>query len=82
MQFQQFAETPKHIIFSPGATRWLSLEACVNRVLEQLTALELYFTSENFEYPTNTQDIQDRNAEEPFNKGLSSVFILCVEYDE
>ncbi|KAI9557316.1 hypothetical protein GHT06_017144 [Daphnia sinensis] len=34
---------PKHSILYPGQTRWLSLEQCVLRVLEQLPALILYF---------------------------------------
>ena len=50
--FQIFADIAKHIILSPGQTRWLSLEACVNRILEQHNALKLYFTAEVFDDTT------------------------------
>jgi len=44
--FQDFANISKHVILSPGQTRWLSLEASVLRILEQLPALILYFDAE------------------------------------
>ena len=42
-KFQHFAETEPHKILKPAQTRWLSLEQCIQRVLEQWSALELYF---------------------------------------
>lgn len=36
----------KHVILSPGQTRWLSLHNSVQRLLEQLQPLILYFTAE------------------------------------
>ena len=44
--FQDFANTSKHAILSPGQTRWLSLEASVLRILEQIPALILHFDAE------------------------------------
>ena len=41
-KFQHFAETEPHKILKPAQTRWLSLEQCIQRVLEQWSALELY----------------------------------------
>ena len=45
-EFQTFVQLALHKILSPGQTRWLSLENCVNRLLEQLPALKLYFLAE------------------------------------
>ncbi|CAH1106766.1 unnamed protein product [Psylliodes chrysocephalus] len=45
-EFQQFAEAEPHKLPRPCQTRWLSLEAVVNRILEQWDALILYFQSE------------------------------------
>lgn len=45
-EFQHFTECEPHKILRPCQTRWLSLSHCVNRILEQWPALELYFTAE------------------------------------
>ena len=47
--FQDMFDVKKHIILSPGQTRWLSLEYSVLRLLEQYNALVAYFTLEAFE---------------------------------
>ena len=44
-EFQDFVNVSPHKLLSVGQTRWLSLEACVNRLLEQWDALKLYFTA-------------------------------------
>lgn len=44
--FQEFANVQVNQILSPGQTRWLSLETCVKRLLEQLPALIEYFKEE------------------------------------
>lgn len=47
-----------HKILRPSVTRWLSLEACVNRVLEQYDILSEYFRLELLEDPSKiTEDI-------------------------
>lgn len=38
------SELKPHKLLGIGQTRWLSLESCVRRVLEQWDALRLYFT--------------------------------------
>ena len=43
-------------LLSPRQTRWLSLEACVNRILEQYLALEHYFVLVANENPTHSND--------------------------
>jgi len=42
-QFQMFMDLKPKKILHPSQTRWLSLEAVVNRILEQWEALRLYF---------------------------------------
>lgn len=44
--FQEFVNVQRSAILTPGQTRWLSLRSCVVRILENLEALELYFTAE------------------------------------
>lgn len=48
-RFQSFTNTEPHKLLKPAQTRWLSLEQCILRVLEQWQALEEYFkdASEN-----------------------------------
>lgn len=43
-QFQSFLEIDLHKILHPAQTRWLSLCSVVSRLLEQWSALQLYFT--------------------------------------
>lgn len=55
-EFQEFVGVAPHQILAPGQTRWLSLEICVNRLIEQWDALKLYFTDVAFADPTNSND--------------------------
>lgn len=43
-EFQAFLQLKPHKILKISQTRWLSIEAVVNRILEQWAALELFFT--------------------------------------
>jgi hypothetical protein len=42
-EFQSFFHAEPLKLLSPAQTRWLSLQACVNRILEQFEALKNYF---------------------------------------
>ena len=55
-QFQSFFNAEPRKILSPGQTRWLSLEECANRILEQYQALQHYFVLTANEGPTHTND--------------------------
>ena len=55
-QFQQFFNVEPLQLLSPGQTRWLSLESCVNRILEQYSALQHYFVLVANEDPTHATD--------------------------
>lgn len=43
-ELQTFLHLKSHKILKVSQTRWLSIEAVVNRILEQWTAIELFFT--------------------------------------
>jgi hypothetical protein len=45
-EFQHFVNVEPHKILKPCQTRWLSALQCVQRILEQWSALDLYFISE------------------------------------
>jgi hypothetical protein len=66
--FQSFVEVKPHKLIKPCQTRWLSLEACIRRLLEQWPALYLFFQGEAL-----SSDVQEcaRNIFEkmtPLNK--------------
>ncbi|CAH0730525.1 unnamed protein product, partial [Brenthis ino] len=46
IEFQAFTNTKVHKLLHPSQTRWLSLLAVVNRLLEQWESLKLFFTRE------------------------------------
>ncbi|KAJ8966831.1 hypothetical protein NQ314_003279 [Rhamnusium bicolor] len=50
-EFQEFFRTAIHKILSPAITRWLSLQACVNRVIEQFIPLKHYLQQNLFDDP-------------------------------
>lgn len=60
-EFQVFVELKPHKLLQPSQTRWLSLHLCVKRILEQYSALKLYFQG---------QHLLDNKANEIFS-GLS-----------
>lgn len=55
-EMQQFFCVEIHKILSPANTRWLSLKACVDRVLEQYTVLEAYLRTVVFDDPSQTTE--------------------------
>ncbi|KAG5890191.1 hypothetical protein JTB14_010654 [Gonioctena quinquepunctata] len=56
-EFQNFFDTGIHKIVMPSITRWLSLEQCVKRVLEQYEPLCAYFRLINFEDHSKTTEM-------------------------
>ena len=53
--YQVFTECKAHKLLKASQTRWLSLEACVNRLLEQYEALLSYFRSTDEKSATVTR---------------------------
>ena len=69
-EFQDYCNLKPHKILSPGQTRWLSLEGCVKRLLQQWNALKLYFTNVVFEDPTHGHDKVLETLQNPLMKTL------------
>lgn len=66
-EFQEFFNVEPHQLLSHGQTRWLSLEACVNRILEQYEALKHYFVMAANEDPTHSNDRIVKSLHNKFN---------------
>ncbi|XP_063239989.1 uncharacterized protein LOC134540887 [Bacillus rossius redtenbacheri] len=67
-EFQIFFQTEIHNILSPAVTRWLSLKACIDRVLEQYLALESYLRESVFEDPSRTTEDMLKTMENKYTK--------------
>ncbi|KAG6464551.1 hypothetical protein O3G_MSEX014593 [Manduca sexta] len=55
-EFQNYFVVYCHKILSPSNTRWPSLKACVDRILEQHDTFKEYFRMEVFEDPNKTTE--------------------------
>ncbi|CAG4942601.1 unnamed protein product [Parnassius apollo] len=55
-EFQEFFQVEIHKILTPAQTRWLSLKACIDRVLKQYTPLKAYLTETVFSDPSKTTE--------------------------
>ena len=71
-QFQQFVETKPHKLLKSSQTRWLSLEACVNRLIEQYDALLSYFRS------TEEDSATVRRISAVLEKPLTKAYLLFL----
>ena len=65
-EFQSFFNLEPAKLLAPGQTRWLSLQACVNRILEQYVALKNYFTLVVNEDPTHSNDRIHKSLQDKF----------------
>ncbi|KAF0711192.1 Dimer Tnp hAT domain-containing protein [Aphis craccivora] len=75
-EFQEFFKVEIHKILSPCTTRWLSLKACVDRILEQYPALKEYFRLLHFEDPSKTlEQIYDT-----LNNSFTIVYLEFMSY--
>jgi len=54
--FQIVFELEPHKLLAPSQTRWLSLESCVHRMLDQFDALKHYFLVVATEDPTCSKE--------------------------
>ena len=67
-EFQTFCQTPEHAILKPGFTRWLTLQPCAKRIVEQYNPLLLFFTSLVQEKPTEISMKMLSLLKDPFTK--------------
>ena len=77
-EFQHLVEVQEHKILKPCQTRWLSVAQCVQRILEQWPALELFFTAESFENKSPQADRILQGLKSPYVKATLefSSFVL------
>lgn len=71
-EFQSFFDIKPHKMLKPSQTRWLSLQACVGRILEQWVALEHYWKILSIEDPTH--------ANIHTHKSLQNLLLKCQMY--
>ncbi|XP_063838163.1 uncharacterized protein LOC135087290 isoform X3 [Ostrinia nubilalis] len=67
-EFQSFHEVKPHKILRACQTRWLSLQACVRRILEQWEPLKSYWRILNYEDPTHANCHTLQTLENPLIK--------------
>jgi hypothetical protein len=67
-EFQEFFQTDIHKVLNPDITRWLSLKACVDRVLEQFEPLKAYFRLVVLDDPSVTTDSMLVKMENQFTR--------------
>lgn len=67
-EFQHFFQVEIHKILSPAVTRWLSIKACIDRVLEQYEPLKHYLMESVLEDPSHTTDSMLEAMKNPFTR--------------
>ncbi|KAG5864959.1 hypothetical protein JTB14_027567 [Gonioctena quinquepunctata] len=67
-EFQTFHEVKPHKILRASQTRWLSLQACVRRILEQWDPLMSYWRILSFDDPTHANRHTLQTLENPLIK--------------
>ncbi|XP_044744751.1 uncharacterized protein LOC123306698 [Coccinella septempunctata] len=67
-EFQIFFKVDIHKILSPSNTRWLSVKACVDRLLEQYEALLGYFRENVYEDPSYITEAILETMSNPYTK--------------
>ena len=77
LEFQKFVDVEPHKILAPGQTRWLSLQACVRRLLEQWDALTLYFVELSFSDPTQVNDM----IADALNNKITRAYLEFLDYN-
>ena len=78
-EFQEFCETAAHSMLKPGLTRWLTLQPCAARVLEQYNPLLLFFTSLVSEKPNDSNMKMLSLLKDPFTKCYLEFLVYALE---
>lgn len=76
VEFQNFTDTEKHKLLRHYDIRWLSLHACVSRIIEQWRALQLFFQD---------QYLSDRNMSseflyQSFTNDINKLYFYFLDY--
>ncbi|GFN84468.1 proteinral transcription factor ii-i repeat domain-containing protein 2 [Plakobranchus ocellatus] len=78
-KFQEDTGTTLHQILKYGPTRWLSLKACIKRLLEQWAALEDFFKKELEDCPKGNEERLTR-AHKFIKDPSSKLYALFLNY--
>ena len=78
-EFQAFYGTDPLKLLSTAQTRWLSLQECVNRILEQYVALKNYFILTANKDPSHTNDRILASLQNPFFQAYLEFFSFQLE---
>ena len=77
--FQEWLEVEAHKILKKIDTRWLSLESCVNHILEQYTPLQSYFDSMEKSRLSDEKSRKKMMAlRDKLKKGISKAYLLFL----
>ena len=76
--FQEWLQTDCHKILKKVDTRWLSLEACVNRIIEQYPPLVSYFDSIELSKKPGERATKARMLREQLKKPLTKGYLLFL----
>ena len=68
VEFQEFYQVEIHSILKPGLTRWLTLQPCAARILEQFNPLTLFFTDAVASKPNESNKKILKLLKDPFTK--------------
>ena len=75
-EFQHFTNTEPHRLLRPAQTRWLSLEQCVLRVIEQWAALEAYFENS----AENDRLVSSQNILSALKNPIFKLYLCFLKY--
>ena len=76
--FQEWLEVEGHKVLKKVDTRWLSLEACVNRVIEQYAPLVSYFDSLESSKMPGERGAKMRIIREQLKKPITKAYLLFL----
>ena len=78
-EFQHFVKVDPHNILCLSSTRWLSLELVSIRLIEQFSALCLYFTDAAYNYPNDSRE-KCRKILEQINGQSTLLYLYFLEW--
>ena len=73
--FCSFCDQDYRKVLKYGATRWLSKEACIQRVLQQYASLKSYFASQN----ASRSDLRLTRLKRYFEDPLTEIYLLFYQ---
>jgi hypothetical protein len=79
VEFQEFCKVEIHSILKPGLTRWLTLQPCAARILEQFNPLTLFFTDAVSSKPNESNMKILKLLKDPFTKCYLEFLVFVLD---